>query len=136
MTIDLKGLSKEMQDQFPEVLFAIVFGSAASGRIRAGGDVDVAVWLSDTENRMELIPRLTALVEKFSKDAPCDLLFLNNAGPLLSFEALKGKRLFVRDEALDLYAGFYSITCREYEDQIAWMKKQLQYRSYEVQWGH
>lgn len=74
------------------------------------------------------------LVETDLEGIECDITILNTAGPLIAFEALRGKRLFVRDEAMDEYAGFYSLTCRLYEDQIWWMKKQLEYRGYEVSW--
>jgi len=49
---------------------------------------------------------------------------------------LENPSLFIRDEAMDAYAAWYSLTCREYEDALAWMKKQLIYRGYEVQWDH
>ena len=98
--------------------------------------MDLAVWVSDIKHRMELIPGLVGLVEIHSSGAVCDLVFLNDAGEQLSFEVLQGKRLFVRPEAVDLHAEFYSQTCREYEYKLAWMKKQLQYRGYEVQWDH
>ncbi len=125
-----------MERRFPEMLFAYVFGSARDGLIRPGGDVDVAVWIRDEQTKLSLIPVLSELVESWSGGAPCDLVFLNSAGDQLSFEALQGTVLFIREEAKELHATFYSRTCREYEDRLAWMKKQLQYRNYEVQWGH
>ena len=135
-SIDIKSLARDLEEQFPDVLFAYIFGSAQSGVIRSGGDVDVAVWIRDIRNRIELLPGLVGLLESHSNGASCDLVFLNEAGDQLSFEVLQGKRLFIRPEAIDLHAGFYSQTCREYEDRLAWMTKQLQYRGYEVQWDH
>ena len=136
MTIDPYRLASEMKSRFPDVLFAYLFGSAQSGTLRAGGDVDIAVWISDITRRMEMIPELIGLVESFAGGAPCDLIFLNDAGDLLSFEALQGTILFIREEARDHHAWFYSRTCREYEDKLAFMNKQLNYRGYEVQWDH
>jgi hypothetical protein len=49
---------------------------------------------------------------------------------ILRFEALKGKVLFIRDHKMEKYAHFYSLTCREYEDTIAWMQRQIDYRGY------
>jgi predicted nucleotidyltransferase len=135
MTFDIPGLSAELERRFPDVLFAYIFGSAQTGTIRPGGDVDLAVWIADTAKKIDLVPALTGLVESFTDGTECDLVFLNDAGDQLAFESLKGRKLFVRPEAVDLHAGFYSLTCREYEDRIAWMKKQLQYRGYEVQWS-
>jgi hypothetical protein len=48
---------------------------------------------------------------------------------ILAFEALRG-----RDEYMNDYIDFYTLTCRRYEDEIYRMKKQLEYRGYEVQW--
>ena len=135
-TIDISNLTVILEQQFPEVLFAFIFGSAKDGSIRAGGDVDIAVWMNNPKIKMDLIPRLTGMVESITQGSPCDLILLNEAGSQLAFEALQGRLLFVRDEAMDLYSGFYAQTCREYEDTITWMKKQLQYRGYEVQWDY
>ena len=60
----------------------------------------------------------------------CDVSILNTVSEILRFEALKGKLLFARKNKIDDYALFYSLTCREYEDKIIWMKKQLSYRGY------
>jgi len=134
--LNLPRLASELSKQFPEVLFAYVFGSAKTGEIRPGSDIDVAVWILDPEMKMELIPKLVGLVESFTQGALCDLVFLNDAGDQLAFEVLQGTILFIRDEARDFHSGFYSETCRNYEDHIAWIKKQLQYRGYDVQWNH
>ncbi len=136
MEIDLPCLASELEKRFPNILFAYVFGSAKTGEIRPGSDIDVAVWIIDPEMKMELIPKLVGLVESFTQGALCDLVFLNDAGDQLAFEVLQGTILFIRDEARDLHSGFYSETCRNYEDHIFWIKKQLQYRGYEVQWNH
>jgi len=56
--------------------------------------------------------------------------------PEIHFAFLFGSSQDGMVEAMDAYAAWYSLTCREYEDAIAWMKKQLIYRGYEVQWDH
>lgn len=134
--IDIPDLTRILEQQFREILFAFIFGSAKDGSIRPGGDVDIAVWIDDPKKKMDVIPRLTGTVEAIAPGALCDLVFLNEAGSQLAFEALQGCLLFVREEAMDLYSGFYAQTCRDYEDTTAWMKKQLQYRGYEIQWDH
>jgi len=135
LNLDLDRLAVEMKIRYPEILFAYVFGSAKKGVIKPGSDVDVAVWICDFGRRMELIPGLIGLIESYTNGIKCDLVFLNDAGEQLAFEVLQGTILFIREETRDLHAGFYSRICREYEDRIFWMKKQLQYRGYEVQWS-
>ena len=92
--------------------------------------------MEDDTKRALLIPRIIGVVETVTQGVSCDLTLLNTAGVQLAFEALTGRELFIRNEAMDQYAAWYSLTCREYEDAIAWMKKQLIYRGYEVQWDH
>ena len=58
------------------------------------------------------------------------MTILNTASEILRFEALKGKVLFIRDDKMEEYAHFYALTCREYEDSIAWMQRQMAYRGY------
>ncbi|MBL7112389.1 MAG: nucleotidyltransferase domain-containing protein [Bacteroidales bacterium] len=129
-------LASELKQNFPEILFAFLFGSAQDGEIREGADIDLAVWVEDDTKRALLIPRIIGVVETVTQGVSCDLTLLNTAGVQLAFEALTGRELFIRNEAMDQYAAWYSLTCREYEDAIAWMKKQLIYRGYEVQWDH
>jgi predicted nucleotidyltransferase len=135
-TFDTDVLALELRGQFPEVLFAYLFGSSQEGKVRDGGDVDIAVWIAENSAKIDLIPKIVELVEKNTAGAVCDLVFLNDAGDQLAFSVLQGKILFIRDEARELHASFYSQTCRDYEDTVAWMKKQLQYRGYAVQWNH
>ena len=129
-------LVDKLKHQFPEICYAFLFGSSQDGTIREGGDIDLAVWLNDFSERETLIPRIIGMVEAIVPGISCDLTLLNDAGEQLAFEALTGRELFIRDEAMDQYAAWYSLICREYEDAIAWMKKQLIYRGYEVQWDH
>jgi thiamine monophosphate kinase len=56
----------------------------------------------------------------------CDAGILNSAEPVYRFEALKGRLLFVHDRVG--YAAFYSLTCREYESQMASYERQRLYR--------
>ncbi len=81
-----------------------------------------------------MISGILKIVESEISTDKFDLVVLNDTGPVLAMEALKGTILFIRKEAIDIYADFYSLTCRLYEDQIFLMKKQLEYRGYKVEW--
>lgn len=131
-----EDLAAELKKRFPDILFAFLFGSAQEGMVREGGDMDLAVWLKDYTKRAVLIPEIIGRAESIAQGITCDLTILNDAGEQLAFEVLTGTKLFIREEAMDQYAAWYSLTCREYEDTVAWMKKQLQYRGYDVQWNH
>ncbi len=132
----IKELGKRLKSGFPQIAFALIFGSAVTGKFSDSSDIDVAVFLKPEKRSPELIAGIIGVTEEVISGYSCDLLILNNAGELIAMEALKGKIIFIRDSALDDYADFYSLTCRLYEDRQAWMKKQLKYRGYEVQWDN
>jgi predicted nucleotidyltransferase len=135
-SFNIKILAKRLESNFPEVLFAFLFGSARNGKILTGSDIDLSIYIAETADKTELIMRILKLMELSVPSAGCDLTILNTAEPLVAFEALSGHLLFIRKKFTDIYAGFYSHICRLYEDQICQMKKQLEYRGYEVQWDY
>jgi predicted nucleotidyltransferase len=129
-------LAKALQ-KFDEIAFAIIFGSSKDEIVNDGSDIDIAVYLIKNETeldlRLKIIAELENIITSFSN---YDLVILNTANSILAMQAIKGKLLFVKDGYKDLYASFYSQTCRQFEDDSFWMKKQLEYRGYEVQWNN
>ena len=123
----IRKLSKILE-QIIEIDFALIFGSAQKGEVKGSSDIDIGVYLN-THITASLLLKIIEKVENYTH-LRCDVSILNTASEILRFEALKGKLLFVRKNKIDDYALFYSLTCREYEDKIAWMKKQLSYRGY------
>ena len=123
----IKKLSKILE-QIVEIDFALIFGSAQKGEVTGFSDIDIAVYLN-TSITTDILLKIVEKVENHTH-CRCDVCILNSASEILRFEALKGKLLFVRENKIDDYALFYSLTCREYEDKITWMKKQLSYRGY------
>jgi len=134
--LNIKRLAKRLKEEFPEIMFAFLFGSAMNGSIKPGADVDLAIYSAETKDKFDLTLRILKIVESELSTDNLDLVYLNDASPLLAMEALNGNILFIRKEAMDHYADFYSLTCRLYEDHIFWTKKQLEYRGYEVQWDN
>ena len=129
-------LAKRLKKEFPQIAFAYLFGSAATGQLSERSDIDIAVFLKPAGRSVELIAGIIGAVEEEVQGYPCDLLILNDVSKLIAMEVLKGKILFIRESSIDDHAEFYSLTCRIYEDQITWMQKQLKYREYEVQWNN
>ena len=127
--IDLERLAT-LLGGIESIDYAMVFGSARDGVVRAGADLDVAVSLADANTQS--IDRLLDIVGKV-EDAcgvTCDLTVLNTAGPVLRHEALRERVLFVRPGREDDFTEFYVRTCAEYEDLMAWRARQLAYRGY------
>lgn len=100
----------------PKIIAAWAFGSAQAGVVREGGDVDTAVLTTTPLTFNEQLTLLGQLQTALQTD-DIDLVILNNANPILRFEAVSGKRLFCRD--LSAMASFVSLTAREYEDEMA-----------------
>jgi predicted nucleotidyltransferase len=134
--LNIKRLAKGLEESFPEILFAFLFGSSKEGKIKPGSDVDLAIYIQETKDKFTMISHILKTVESEISTDNLDLVVLNDTSPVLAMEALNGKILFIRKEAMDNYADFYSLTCRLYEDHIFWTKKQLEYRGYEVQWDN
>ena len=125
---NIDKLSKELQ-KLEFIDFAYLFGSSSDGIINEGSDLDIAVYFSDDFIvDFDTIAMVLKVIDDLIPGIECDLCRLNTANETLCFEALKGKLLFVKNECKDKFAGFYSITCREYEDYSFWSNKQLEYR--------
>jgi predicted nucleotidyltransferase len=132
----IRQLTTALEKKFPGICFAYLFGSASKGTLSASSDIDIAVFLKPGEEKIKMLPEIIGVSEIIFPGKLIDMLILNDASELIALEALKGKILFIREESRDLHAEFYSLTCRLSEDRLAWMKRQLEYRGYEVQWDH
>lgn len=109
----------------PQVIAAWVFGSAQAGEIRAGGDVDIGVLFESPPSLAEQLELLARLQEALGVEE-IDLVVLNEANPILRFEAISGRPLFCRDAGQR--AGFASLTAREYEDEMAFLQRAMAMR--------
>ena len=115
MTLDLNALAAAFSDD-PRVVLATLFGSAKEGIVRPGSDVDIGVLLSPALTPLEFYAFYVELTAKLSSIPEVDLVDLNHAGSVLAFEALCGRRLFVRNN--EAVAAFSSRVAREYESDM------------------
>jgi uncharacterized protein len=125
MQFNIDKLAAKLDQRCPEVVFALLHGSARDGHVRPGGDVDIALFV-EGRVELELYARVMKVVEEVAPGAEADVGILNHAEPVYLFEALKGRLLFCRD--MDRYVHFFSLTCREYESQMASYRRQQTYR--------
>jgi len=125
LDFSVKELGAGIEQACPEVVFAFLMGSAANGQVAVGSDLDVALYV-EGQPSWETLRKVDAVVEAALPGVHCDPGFLNQDEPVYRFQALKGRLLFVR--ALEVYLRFYSLTCREYESQMADYKRQWRYR--------
>jgi len=110
-----------------DVAFAFLFGSAAKGRIRKEGDVDIAVYFIPGKEiewevlnkRYEGENRIGLDVERLlNKDV--DLIVLNRAAAVLADEIIrKGKAIVIKDRCM--FMDFLCIISDEAEYVRDWM---------------
>jgi predicted nucleotidyltransferase len=88
-------------ESLPEIQAAFLFGSQASGRVRADSDVDIAILIDGTSASVDARTRLRRVIEALAAHVAADRLdvvILNDAPPALAFQVLKGGKLaFERD---------------------------------------
>jgi len=107
----------------PNIIAVWVFGSAQDGQIKPGSDLDIAA-LFETMPSLDEQANLRADLQQALQVDEIDLLILNQANPIVRFEAISGRSIFCRDRGRR--AEFASLTAREYEDEMAlltrWVK--------------
>lgn len=115
-----------------EIIAVWAFGSAQGGDVRIGGDVDVGVLVDRPltfDEQLDLLGRLQATLHI----EDIDLVILNDANPILRFEAVSGRLLFCRD--IQRMAAFVSLTAREYEAETAQWQRALRYSALDTKAG-
>jgi len=107
------------------VSMAWLFGSAQRGAMSPESDIDIAVLFETAPTFDELLDLRTDL-QLALPFAEIDLVTLNQANPILRFEAVCGSLLFCRSHAHR--AEFVSLTAREYENEMAMVNYYLSLR--------
>jgi predicted nucleotidyltransferase len=133
-SINIQEIASAIKDNFPEIPFAHIFGSSANGEVKPGSDIDIAIWYNGCDPLIKV--KVLETIEPLINNTHIDIVNICNVNPLLAHEALAGKILYVREDQKSRYASFYSRIAAEYEDKIYWIRKQLEYRGYEVQWDN
>ena len=106
----------------PKVIAAWALGSTQGGQVGAGSDVDIGVLMESPPSLDEQLDLLAKLQTALQFE-DIDLVILNEANPILRFEAISGRSLFCRDAGRR--AEFASLTAREYEDEIAFLQRAM-----------
>ena len=110
----------QMWHHYPNIVAVWVFGSAKEGVVREGGDLDLGVLFHTKPSFDELLELRAELQEELHIEE-IDVIPLNEASPILCFEAVCGRCLYSADDSLK--ASFVSLTAREYEDEMAMLEK-------------
>ena len=106
----------------PQVIAVWIFGSAQTGSVGVGSDLDVGV-LFDHPPTLDQRADVRADLQQAAGLDDIDLVVLNGANAVLQFEAVSGRSLYCRD--VSRRAEFVSLVAREYEDEMAWVQQAL-----------
>ena len=106
----------------PRVIAGVVFGSSRNGQVASGSDLDVAVLFEKPLSAKDFLTFYSDLCDQVPSVAAVGLTPLNQAHPILAFEALNGRFLCVNDR--EKMAAYFSLVCREYEDVMGNLEHQ------------
>lgn len=115
--MNLKAL-KEFFENYPNILFVLIFGSYARDRKTPFSDLDLAIYFSSEPELLE-IGGLIAKLEKITS-VEVDVLILNKLyekNPALAYEVITtGKLIFCKDE--EAYIRYKEYTFLYYFDHL------------------
>jgi predicted nucleotidyltransferase len=104
---------KEFFDRDSNIVFAVVFGSFASGRQRIGSDIDVGIYFANPPEGLELLNLINTLSELAGMNV--DIVVLNRASAFLRHQAMKHRiTLIIKDMAV--YRDFRDMTISDYDE--------------------
>ena len=113
--LELLPKAADYLESHPRVLFAYLFGGLAKGRLQPLSDVDLAVYLIESQSFSDLkLDILGKLMENLQTDE-IDLVVLNTAELPLQMNVLQNKKLLVDNDPFARHK-FESLTMRKYFD--------------------
>lgn len=84
----------------PRVILAFLFGSFAKEKVKAGSDVDLAVYLASPYSEEDVSSIWSRIEDITHRDV--DLIVLNDAPPGISWTSMRGKVLVDKDPGFHL----------------------------------
>ena len=100
-------------DKNKNVIFALIFGSFANGKINVKSDLDIAIYYKNPPEGMDKLKVINGLAEIVGRDV--DLVVLNHASAFLRHQILKKCiRLLIKDQKQ--YQIFRVTTMDDYDE--------------------
>lgn len=95
------------------VIFAVIFGSYATGRYKKGSDIDMGIFFAEHPKGLDLLNLIHRLSELAGRDV--DVVVLNKASAFVRHQAMKNKIvLIVKDKTV--YRRFREKTISDYDE--------------------
>ncbi|MEW5705469.1 MAG: nucleotidyltransferase domain-containing protein [Actinomycetota bacterium] len=119
----LKGFPNNIEDKVnrlkdylnndANVIFALIFGSAVTGKLKKGSDIDVAIYFKHPLEGLDLLNYISKLSDLVGKDV--HLVVLNAASAFLRHQIMKhGAVLLIKDQLA--YTRFREKTITDYDE--------------------
>ena len=102
-------------ERYPNIIFAYLFGGLAKGRISPVSDIDIAVYLANVDDILEVKLEILSLLSDTLNTDEIDLVILNTAPLPLRARIIQNKKVLV-DKDPALRYSFESLVLREYFD--------------------
>ena len=102
-------------ERHPNIIFAYLFGGLAKGRISPVSDIDIAVYLTNVDDILEVKLEILSLLSDTLNTDEIDLVILNTAPLPLRARIIQNKKVLV-DKDPALRYSFESLVLREYFD--------------------
>ena len=133
----LQQLLKDYFNQREDIAFAFLFGSAAKGKVRKEGDIDIAIYFypekdiewEDFNKTYKGESKIGLDLERLLKKE-VDLVVLNRTRAVLADEIVrKGKPIIIKDRGI--FMDFLCIVSDEAEYMRGWLEASYQERRFE-----
>ena len=109
---DIMNVRKFLENN-PNVVFAHLFGSAASGKQRKNSDIDIGIFFKRSPRGLVLLKLINRLSELAGADV--DIVVLNKASAFLRHQVMKHRlKLTIKDRAA--YVKFREKTISDYDE--------------------
>ena len=106
---------KNFLEKDPNIVFALAFGSAVTGKLTPESDIDVAIYVREPLSGYELLSLMQKLSSLVKKEV--HIVILNDATPLLRHQVMKNrKELFIKD--FSVYSKFREKTIDDYQEYL------------------
>lgn len=100
-------------DRDPNVIFAVLFGSAAAGTLGKESDIDIGIYFRNPPEGLGLLNLIDSLSNLMGRDV--DVVVLNRASAFLRHQVMKTKvNLIIKDEVA--YRTFREKTLSDYDE--------------------
>ncbi|MFZ4562661.1 MAG: hypothetical protein ACOYNU_04710 [Bacteroidales bacterium] len=104
--VELKVVTSSLYEQCPFILFAIVSGIDAEGRVNLPDHVELSVMLERNTGFCFALEKILPVLSERITGVQCEVVFLNRVDAVTRFNASNSRCLFIRSGQEQIYRRF------------------------------